>query len=81
MRARRPVLNRLCAELSGLPNDAVVKGAFNKIDQLSDEVLDAIAELMGPLLTNVGEAPQNTRARFCNSVIGQRPVFNRDRGR
>ncbi len=81
MRARRPVLNRLCAELSGLPNDAVVKGAFNKIDQLSDEVLDAIAELMGPLLTNVGEAPQNTRARFCNSVIGQRPVFNRYCGR
>ncbi len=81
MRARRPVLNRLCAELSGLPNDAVVKGAFEKIDQLSDEVLDAIAELMGPLLTNVGEAPQNTRDRFCRSVIGQRPVFDRYCGR
>jgi len=81
MRARRPLLNSLCTELSGLPNDAVVKGAFEKIDQLSDEVVDAIAEIVRPLLSNAGEVPENTRNRFCNSVIGQRPIFNRYCGR
>jgi hypothetical protein len=81
MRARRPVLDRLCAELSGLPDDRVVKGAFDKIHELSDEVVDAIAEIVRPLLSNAGEVSQNTRARFCSSIIGQRPVFNRYCGR
>jgi hypothetical protein len=83
MRARRPLLNSLCAELSSLPNDGVVKGAFEKIDQLSDEVVDAIAEIVGPLLSGnaVEETRESTKARFCSSAVGQRPVFNRFCGR
>jgi hypothetical protein len=81
MRARVPVLNNLCSELGSLPDADLVKGAFQTIDQLSDEVLDALAEIVSPLLNNVGEAPQNTKSRFCNSPIGQRRVFNRFCGR
>jgi hypothetical protein len=81
MRSRLPALNSLCSELDGLPNANLVKGAFTTIDQLSDEVLDALAEIVGPLLNNVGEAPQSTKSRFCNSPIGQRRVFNRFCGR
>ena len=31
--------------------------------------------MVRPLLSNAGEVSENTRSRFCNSVIGRRPVF------
>jgi hypothetical protein len=79
MRGRLPRLDRLCATLEDLPDFGVVKSAFNTIDGLSDELVDAIAELIRPLL--VGEAPEATKSRFCSSIIGQRRVFDRYCGR
>lgn len=77
MRSRRPRLDNVCERIDELPDFDTVRDAFERIDGLTDETVDAIAELMAPLLSDVGETRENTKERFCNSRIGMRPAFDR----
>jgi len=81
MRQRSQRLDGLCSRLESLPAFNRVRNASDTIAELSDEVIDAIAEVMSPVLNNAGEAAGQTKSRFCASRVGQRPAFNRYCGR
>jgi len=85
MQGRIPALDDLCVQLNSLPKFKTVKDAFETIDQMSDEIVDAIAEVLNPVLSSSssggGETAAQTKSRFCASAIGQRRAFNRYCGR
>jgi hypothetical protein len=84
MRTRHARLDGLCGRLEDLPDYESVKNASERIAELPDEILDAIAVLMEPVLdkTNgVSETATQTKSRFCASTIGQRRAFDRYCGR
>lgn len=68
-------VNDMCMFLGGVPQ---LDTAW---DLLADNIVDAIKELLQPLLSDVGEAAENTKNRFCSTVIGQRRIFDRLCGR
>lgn len=66
LRLDKPGLDRLCNRLEGLPDFDVVQSI------LSGEQLDAIKDLLQPLLeNNVQETAEQTKARICGSVFGR----------
>ena len=82
MRDRRPRVNKVCEELTDLPDFSVVRDASERVDQMSDEVVDAIAELLEPVLgKRDAESREQTKNRFCNSAVGMRKAFDRFCGR
>lgn len=80
-RGRKGRLDGVCTRLENLPDFARVRNAPDTISQLTDETVDAVAELLGPLLSNANETATQTKSRFCNSRIGQRRAFDRYCGR
>lgn len=66
MRGNNERLDRLCTRLENLPT-------FDRLRNADDRIEDAIAEV----LNNVNKVADDAKTSFCNSRIGQRPVFNR----
>jgi hypothetical protein len=81
MRQRNARLDGFCSRLEDLPTFDRVRNASDTIAELSDEVVDAIAQVMAPVLGNAGETADQTKSRFCASRVGQRPAFDRYCGR
>jgi hypothetical protein len=81
IRGRRPRIDGVCARLEDLPAFSRLRSAPDTISKMTDEMVDAVAELLGPLLGNASETAAETKARFCDSRIGKRKVFDRYCGR
>lgn len=81
MRSRNERLDRFCSRIEDLPSFDKLRKVPNTIDTLSDEVVDAIAQVLVPVLDNAGETADQTKSRFCDSRIGLRDAFDRYCGR
>jgi len=81
MRSRLPRLDGLCNQVENLPSFDLVRDVPLRVDEVSDDVLQSIAELLDPLLADKGETKEQTKKRFCQSPIGQRKVFDKYCGR
>jgi hypothetical protein len=83
VRASRPRLDKLCTRLETLPSFDKVKDGLELLADIPDELIEAITEIMEPLLLDspIAENKATTRTRFCNTTAGQRRAFNRLCGR
>lgn len=81
MRSRNERLDSMCTRLENLPTFDRLRKVPDTIDTLTDEVVDAIAAVLTPVLNNAGETAEQTKTRFCATNIGLRRAFNRYCGR
>jgi hypothetical protein len=70
----------LCSYLGSLPQFDDIAEA---IPLTADEVVDAVTELLDPVLANTGsgETVSQARSRFCGTAVGMRRAFDRLCGR
>ena len=79
LRAERPRLNQLCNELESLPDFERVRDGLESIADLPSDTIEAIADLLEPLLAdlpsaeNAEDAPLNHFPQLLVQQLGPSP--------
>lgn len=79
LRAERPRLNQLCNELESLPDFERVRDGLESIADLPSDTIEAIADLLEPLLADLpsAENAEDAKNRICSRPIAQRRGYRR----
>jgi len=79
LRAERPRLDQLCNELESLPDFERVRDGLESIADLPSDTIEAIADLLEPLLADLpsAEDAEDAKNRVCSRPIAQRRGFRR----
>jgi hypothetical protein len=91
IRSDRPRLDNLCTLLETLPSFEVIRDGLERVGDIPDDVIEAITEILAPLLNDLPEAEEagetleqtklKAKQRFCQSGPGSRHIFDTYCGR